>query len=72
MAHAQNHETSQSGRGVAPAPERKKLGMRLGNWLTPEQGHALWQEFPSYRLKGKRDRALLAMLLAYGRLDEVW
>src|SRR6476660_9910154 len=21
----------------------KKLGVRLGNWLTAEQGHALWQ-----------------------------
>jgi integrase len=44
----------------------KKLGMRLGNWLTPEQGHALWQAPDCQRLKGKRDRALLALLLACG------
>ncbi len=44
----------------------KKLGMRLGNWLTPEQGHALWQAPDRQRLKGKRDRALLALLLACG------
>jgi integrase len=44
----------------------KKLGMRLGNWLTPEQGHALWQAPDCQRLKGKRDRALLALLLASG------
>jgi site-specific recombinase XerD len=44
----------------------KKLGMRLGNWLTPEQGHALWQAPDCQRLKGKRDRALLALLLARG------
>ena len=44
----------------------KKLGMRLGNWLTAEQGHALWQSPDRQRLKGKRDRALLALLLACG------
>jgi predicted metalloprotease with PDZ domain len=50
----------------------KKLGMRLGNWLTAEQGHALWQAPDRQRLKGKRDRALLALLLACGlRRQEV-
>ena len=44
----------------------KKLGMRLGNWLTAEQGQALWQAPDHQRLKGKRDRALLALLLACG------
>ena|ERR1035437_7835555 len=44
----------------------KKLGVRLGNWLTAEQGHALWQAPDCERLKGKRDRALLALLLACG------
>jgi site-specific recombinase XerD len=44
----------------------KKLGMRLGNWLTAEQGHALLQAPNRQRLKGKRDRALLALLLACG------
>src|SRR5215467_12569666 len=44
----------------------KKLGVRLGNWLTPEQGKALWQAPDRERLKGKRDRALLALLLACG------
>jgi len=40
--------------------------VRLGNWLTAEQGHALWQAPDHQRLKGKRDRALLALLLACG------
>jgi len=31
----------------------KKLGMRLGNWLTAEQGNALWQAPDRQRLKGK-------------------
>ena len=44
----------------------KKLGVRLGNWLTAEQGQALWQAPNHQRLKGKRDRALLALLLACG------
>jgi hypothetical protein len=29
--------------GIRRVKGVKKLGMRLGNWLTPEQGHALWQ-----------------------------
>jgi site-specific recombinase XerD len=34
--------------------------------LTAEQGQALWQAPDRERLKGKRDRALLALLLACG------
>jgi site-specific recombinase XerD len=52
--------------GIRRVKGVKKLGMRLGNWLTPEQGHALWQAPDRQRLKGKRDRALLALLLACG------
>jgi len=44
----------------------KKLGVRLGNWLTAEQGQRLWQAPDEQRLKGKRNRALLALLLACG------
>ncbi len=40
--------------------------MRLGNWLTVEQSRALWQAPDSKKLKGKRDRALLALLLGCG------
>jgi site-specific recombinase XerD len=50
--------------GIRPVKGVKKLGMRLGNWLTAEQGHALWQAPDRQLLKGKRDRALLALLLA--------
>jgi site-specific recombinase XerD len=52
--------------GVRRVKGVKKLGMRRGNWLTAEQGHALWQAPDRQRLKGKRDRALLALLLACG------
>jgi site-specific recombinase XerD len=34
--------------------------------LSAEQGQALWQAPDSQRLKGKRDRALLAILVACG------
>jgi site-specific recombinase XerD len=52
--------------GIRRVKGVKKLGVRLGNWLTAEQGQALWQAPDSQRLKGKRDRALLALLLACG------
>jgi site-specific recombinase XerD len=37
-----------------------------GNWLTAEQSQRLWQAPGGERLKEKRDRALLAVLLACG------
>ena len=52
--------------GIRRVKGVKKLGVRLGNWLTAEQGQALWQTPDRQRLKGKRDRALLALLLACG------
>jgi site-specific recombinase XerD len=52
--------------GIRRVKGVKKLGIRLGNWLTAEQGHALWQASDCQRLKGKHDRALLALLLACG------
>src|SRR2546426_3886426 len=52
--------------GIRRVKGVKKLGVRLGNWLTAEQSHALWQAPDHQRLKGKRDRALLALLLACG------
>src|ERR1700678_2245293 len=52
--------------GIRRVKGVKKLCVRLGNWLTAEQGHALWQAPDKERMKGKRDRALLALLLACG------
>jgi site-specific recombinase XerD len=52
--------------GIRRVKSVKKLGVRLGNWLTAEQGETLWQYPDTERLKGKRDRALLAVLLACG------
>jgi len=52
--------------GIRRVKGVKKLGVRLGNWLTAEQGESLWQSPDAERLKGKRDRALLAVLLSCG------
>ena len=52
--------------GIRRVKGVKKLGVRLGNWLTAEQGERLWRSPDAGRLKGKRDRALLAVLLACG------
>jgi site-specific recombinase XerD len=52
--------------GIRRVKGVKKIGVRLGNWLTAEQSQKLWQVSGSERLKEKRDRALLAVLLACG------
>jgi integrase len=52
--------------GIRRVKGVRNLGMRLGNWLTVEQSLALWQAPDVEKLKGKRDRALLALLLACG------
>ena len=58
--------------GIRRVKGVKKLGLRLGNWLTAEQGATLWRAPDRARLKGERDRALLSLLLACGlRCQEV-
>jgi site-specific recombinase XerD len=52
--------------GIRRVKGVKKLGVRLGNWLTADQSQRLWQAPDGERLKGKRDRALLAVMLACG------
>src|SRR5260370_25709623 len=52
--------------GIRRVTGLKKLVVRLGNWLTAEQGQALCQAPDREQMKGKRDRALLALLLACG------
>ena len=44
--------------GIRRVKGVKKIGVRLGNWLTPEQSQRLWNAPDSQLLKGKRDRAL--------------
>jgi site-specific recombinase XerD len=52
--------------GIRRVKGVKKLGCRLGNWLTAEQARMLWQLPDPDTLKGKRDRAILAVLLGCG------
>ena len=52
--------------GIRRVKGVKKLGVRLGNWLTAEEARRLWQAPDADSLKGKRDRAILAVLLGCG------
>jgi site-specific recombinase XerD len=44
----------------------RKLGSRLGNWLTANEAAAFWQSPDGRTLTGKRNRAMLAILLGCG------
>ena len=52
--------------GIRRVKGVKMLGARLGNWLTPKEARLLWQLPKPKSLKGKRDRAILAVLLGCG------
>jgi integrase len=52
--------------GIARVKGAKRLGIRIGNWLTAEQGKTLLQKTRSETLRGKRDHAILAVLLGCG------
>jgi integrase len=44
----------------------RRIGVRLGNWLTPEQGRRLLAEADVATARARRDRAMLAMLIGCG------
>lgn len=44
----------------------RKFGVRIGNWLTAEQGMRLLEVFDRRSLRGLRDYAMLAVLLGCG------
>jgi site-specific recombinase XerD len=44
----------------------KKVGVRLGNWLTADQSLRLLQAPEAETVRGRRDRAILALLLGCG------
>jgi len=52
--------------GIARVKGAKRLGVRIGNWLTAEQGKALLRNSCLDTLRGKRDRAILAVLIGCG------
>src|SRR5207244_7812045 len=52
--------------GIRRVKGAKRLGARIGNWLTADQSRILLGEPPSGSLRGKRDRAILALLIGCG------
>jgi site-specific recombinase XerD len=52
--------------GIQRVKGAKKLGVRLGNWLTVDQCRSLLRAPDELTLKGRRDRAILAILLGCG------
>src|ERR1700676_5490784 len=50
--------------GIRRVKGVRNLGVRLGNWLSSEQSLALWQAPNCKVLNIKRDRELLALLVA--------
>ena len=52
--------------GIARVKGAKRIGVRLGNWLTAEQSRHLLAAPDVQTLKGRRDRAILALMLGCG------
>ena len=52
--------------GIRRVKSAKRLGVRLGNWLTAQQGRTLLQAPNVNTVRGKRDYAMLALLLGCG------
>jgi site-specific recombinase XerD len=52
--------------GIRRVKGAKRVGVRLGNWLTADQSRALLRAPDAQSLKGRRDCAILGVLLACG------
>src|ERR1017187_997143 len=52
--------------GIRRVKGAKRLGVRIGNWLTVDQSKNLLGEPPADHIRGKRDRAILALLIGCG------
>ena len=52
--------------GICRVKGAKRLGVRVGNWLTAEQGKRLLTAADGASLRGRRDYAMLAVLLGCG------
>ena len=52
--------------GIRRVKGAKRLGVRVGNWLTAEQGKSLLATHPGKQLRDLRNHAVLAMLLGCG------
>ena len=54
------------GAGIRRVKGVRRLGVRVGNWLTPAQGKLLLERSDIATLRGKRNHAILAMLIGCG------
>jgi integrase len=52
--------------GIRRVKGVRRLGVRVGNWLTAEQGKRLLESARTDSLRGKRNRAMLSMLIGCG------
>ncbi len=52
--------------GIRRVKGAKRLGVRIGNWLTIDQSRSLLRGSSSDSLRGKRDRAILGLLVGCG------
>jgi site-specific recombinase XerD len=52
--------------GIRRVKGAKRLGVRIGNWLTVEQSRRLLQGLTAGTSRSKRDRAILALLIGCG------
>ena len=52
--------------GIRRVRRVKQLGRKLGNWLTPEEGQQLLRSIETDTLRGKRDAAMLSILIGCG------
>jgi len=52
--------------GIRRVKGAKRLGVRIGNWLSVEQAKDLLRATMVETVRGKRDRAILALLIACG------
>jgi site-specific recombinase XerD len=52
--------------GIRRVKGAKRLGIRIGNWLTVDQSRTLLQALSFDTARGKRDRAILALLIGCG------
>jgi site-specific recombinase XerC len=58
--------------GIRRVKGVKRLGRRIGNWLSGDQAQNLLNSIPQSTLRGKRDAALIGLLLGCGlRRSEV-
>ena len=66
--------------GIRRVKGVKRLGTRIGNWLSPDQAQDLLNSIPRSTIRGKRDVALVGLLLGCGlrrseavslRLDQI-